>query len=241
MQTPLQSWRINERHYGNLQGLNKKETVAKFGAEQVHIWRRSYDIPPPLAGENYKNEINPDIKDYQNKNDFLGRIRTILRKNYKFFDEISKQLDYLKSQGLFGDLSPKQFQTYKQALNLLFNNKQLSNTEKDLLDQENEYLLVRGESLKSTLDRVIKWLRIEYILWQENSKILIVAHGNSLRAMVKLLEKISNDKITKLNIPTGSPIFYDLKGLKVEKKEYGESEEVLKERAKKVAEQTGKK
>ena len=241
MLKPIQSWRLNERHYGNLQGLNKKETVAKFGAEQVHIWRRSYDIPPPLADENYKNSINSDIENYISQGEgLLGRIQKGLIQNYKYFDEISNQLVYLKKKGLFSDLTPTQFQEYKQALNLLFNKKDLSENYRAVLDQENEYLQVRGESLKDTLNRVIKWLRLEYLTWRDDHKILVVAHGNSLRAMVKLLDQLSNEKITKLNIPTGSPIFYDLAGLEVVNKEHGESEEVLKARAKKVAEQTGK-
>ena len=207
----------------------------------MHIWRRSYDIPPPLADKNYKNEINSDIANYISQGDgLLGRIQKALMKNYKYFDQISEQVEYLKKKGLFSDLTPTQFQEYKQALNLLFNKKTLSENHEALLNQENEYLQVRGESLKDTLNRVIKWLRLEYLTWRYDHKILIVAHGNSLRAMVKLLEKISNEKITKLNIPTGSPIFYNLEGLEVTQKEHGESEEVLKARAKKVAEQTGK-
>lgn len=204
-------------------------------------WRRSYDTPPPFADESKVNEINGAIKSYlEQGNGIIGRVKAIIRQNYKHFDEISSQLEYLKTKGLFDDLSPTEFQRYKQALNLLFNDKILTKAQEDILDQENEYLKVRGESLKMTLDRVKKWLRIEYILWKNGSKVLIVAHGNSLRGMVKLLENISNEKITKLNIPTGSPIFYKLSGLDVEKKEYGVSEEEMKLRAKKVAEQTGK-
>ena len=64
MQNPQKSWRLNERHYGSLQGLNKQETVEKYGKEQVLIWRRSYDVPPPKAEENIVNEINEDIQNY---------------------------------------------------------------------------------------------------------------------------------------------------------------------------------
>lgn len=241
MKTPLKSWRINERHYGNLQGLNKKETVEKFGKEQVHIWRRSYDVPPPLAEEDYVNDINQQIEEYQKEEgDFLTRIQNKLCENYKKFNSISNQLRYLKKKGLFEDLNPEEFKTFKSGLKNLFLKKDLTNEERELLNQDHEYLKVRGESLKDTLNRVIKWLRLEYLTWKSGECVLIVAHGNSLRAMVKLLDQMTKEAVLKLNIPTGSPIFYDLKGLDVQKKDFGESEEVLKARAQKVAEQTGK-
>ena len=135
------NWRLNERHYGALQGLIKVETAQKYGEEQVLLWRRSYDIPPPKLELNDKRHPINDLK----------------------YHDINK--DQLPS----------------------------------------------GECLKDTLDRVIP-------LWDGNivpkiladHKILIVAHGNSLRAIVKILDKLSNEKIIGLNIPTGVPLVYEL-------------------------------
>jgi len=135
------SWRLNERHYGGLQGLDKAETVAKHGADQVKIWRRSYDIPPPPLDANDK-----------------GHPR---------FDPRYASVDV----------------------------RQLPST----------------ESLKTTLDRVIPfWTdRIAPAL-KSGKNVLIVAHGNSLRALVKMLDEISDADIVEFNIPTGVPIYYEL-------------------------------
>jgi bisphosphoglycerate-dependent phosphoglycerate mutase len=236
---PVKCWRLNERHYGNLEGLDKKETVEKYGKEQVLIWRRSYDIPPGMADESYVNEINKDINAYTNDGkDFCSNLQSALRQKYKDFSLISQQLDYLKSKDLFDDLSAEQYQSFKQALNDLFNQKDLSSEQEALVNRECEYLQVRGESLKMTLARVKKWLRLEYLLWDSDERVLIVAHGNSLRAMIKMLECISDKDITSLNIPTGSPILYSLSGLEVTKKEFAEDEEAVKKRAEAVANQT---
>ena len=134
----VKSWRLNERHYGALQGLNKAETAEKYGNEKVHIWRRSYDTLPPLMNEN---------------------------------DELSQINDrrYLK------DVVPM------------------------------------AENLKITLERVMP-------IWQDQiepdlragKNIIIAAHGNSLRALTKHLEGISDEDIMGLEIPTGSPIIYEL-------------------------------
>ena len=132
----IKDWRLNERHYGNLQGLNKADIAKKYGDEQLLIWRRSYDTPPPKM----------DINDRRHpKNDIL----------YKKID-------------------PKD--------------------------------LPSSESLKNTLERV-KPLWFNEILPQiKNGKnLMIVAHGNSLRAIVKMLKNISDQDIIKLNIPTGVP------------------------------------
>jgi 2,3-bisphosphoglycerate-dependent phosphoglycerate mutase len=137
----INSWRLNERHYGALQGLNKADTAAKYGEQQVHMWRRSYDIGPPSL------EIN-DSRHPGNE--------------------------------------PK----YRS----------LSNTE-----------LPATECLKDVVERFLP-------LWQEtiskalkkNKSILISAHGNSLRALVKYLDNINDEDISKLNIPTGIPLVYEL-------------------------------
>ena len=134
----VKSWRLNERHYGALQGLNKAETAEKYGDEKVHIWRRSYDTLPPLMNEN---------------------------------DELSQINDrrYLK------DVVPM------------------------------------AENLKITLERVMPiWQdQIEPDL-RDGKNIIIAAHGNSLRALTKQLEGISDEDIMGLEIPTGSPIIYEL-------------------------------
>lgn len=137
----LHSWRLNERHYGALQGLNKSETAAKFGADQVHIWRRSYNIVPPLLEPN--DPRNPERE-----------------ARYKYVDP--------------------------EALPL-------------------------GESLELTIKRVLPF-------WQDHiapallddKTVLVAAHGNSLRALVKYLDKISDEDIVRLEIPTGIPQVYEL-------------------------------
>ena len=131
------SWRLNERHYGGLQGLNKQETIQKFGEAQVQLWRRSYHVKPP-------------------KSDY-----------FNFQDEKYKLVDRLD--------------------------------------------LPRCESLEDTVSRCIPYLRdcIEpEILKKKN--ILIVAHGNSLRALIKYLEGLSDQEIMKIEIPTGKPLVYIL-------------------------------
>jgi len=133
------SWRLNERHYGALQGLNKEETAKKYGDAQVKIWRRSYDTLPPALDP--ASEMNP------------------------------------KHDPRYHDVTP----------------------------------LPLGESLKVTIDRVMP-------LWNEeiaprlkrDENILIVAHGNSLRGLVKHIKKMSPEEVLELNIPTASPWFFEL-------------------------------
>ncbi|GBE04393.1 2,3-bisphosphoglycerate-dependent phosphoglycerate mutase [bacterium BMS3Abin10] len=135
------SWRLNERHYGVLQGLNKKAAAKKNGAEQVHIWRRSYDIHPPAL--------------------------TITDPRHPKFDP---RYAHLKEAGL-----------------------------------------PCTESLKDTLSRVLPyWNKVIVPRLKEDKKVLISAHGNSLRALVKYLDNISDEDIMELNIPTGIPLVYEL-------------------------------
>lgn len=137
----IKDWHLNERHYGALQGLNKAETAAKYGAEQVHQWRRSFDIAPPeLEADDPRNPAN--------------------QVQYKGVD-------------------PK-------ALPL-------------------------HESLKDTIARVVPYYN-EVIVPEikAGKKVLIAAHGNSLRALVKYLDNISDEDIAGLNIPTGVPLVYEL-------------------------------
>jgi 2,3-bisphosphoglycerate-dependent phosphoglycerate mutase len=130
------SWRLNERHYGALQGLNKEETAKKYGDDQVKIWRRSYDTPPPA--------LSPD-----------------------------------------SPMNPQKDAAYAH------------------LSSEAQPLF---ESLKSTIDRVIPFWNEEIAPPLKAGKnILIVAHGNSLRGLVKHVKGLSNAEILELNIPTGKP------------------------------------
>jgi 2,3-bisphosphoglycerate-dependent phosphoglycerate mutase len=142
MWVPVQrSWRLNERHYGALQGLNKQETAEKYGAEQVLAWRRSYDIPPP--------ELESDDP------------------RHPRYDPRYQELD------------PR--------------------------------LLPASESLKTTLQRTIPFWQDAIVPKIRNGKsVLIAAHGNSLRALVKYLDGISDQDIVGLNIPTGFPLVYEL-------------------------------
>ncbi|MDD4692455.1 2,3-diphosphoglycerate-dependent phosphoglycerate mutase, partial [Eubacterium aggregans] len=135
------AWELNERHYGALQGLNKAETAQIYGEDQVKIWRRSYDVKPPLL----------DIDDVR-----CPRIQ----EQYRNVQSIDLPL---------------------------------------------------GESLEDTIARVVPYY-CDVILpqMQEGKRIIIVAHGNSLRALVKYLDKMSPEEIVEVNIPTGIPLIYDL-------------------------------
>jgi 2,3-bisphosphoglycerate-dependent phosphoglycerate mutase len=135
------SWRLNERHYGALQGLDKAETAAKYGAEQVKIWRRSYDIPPP--------PLTPDDERYP------GRDRR------------------------YADLSPGE--------------------------------LPLAESLKDTVERFLPYWHGTIVPdIRAGKRVLIAAHGNSLRALIKHLDGVSDEEIVELNVPTGIPLVYEL-------------------------------
>ncbi len=135
------NWRLNERHYGALQGLNKAETAEKHGEDQVLVWRRSYDIPPPS-----------------------------LEKTDERY--------------------PGNFPAYKDV---------------------DEADLPTTESLKLTVDRFLPyWFDTIAPMIKTGKKVLIAAHGNSLRALVKYLDNVSEEDIIKLNIPTGVPLVYEL-------------------------------
>ena len=160
----VNSWQLNERHYGALQGLNKAEMAKKFGEEQVHVWRRSYDVPPPPLEEN--DERHP------------------------------------KFDPRYASLTPGE--------------------------------LPATESLMITLDRVLPyWHSILAPVIKSGKRVVIAAHGNSIRALVKYLDNISDEEITGLNIPTGLPLVYELnKDLKPTKSYYlGDPEEAAKKAA----------
>ena len=134
----VKDWRLNERHYGGLTGLNKAETAAKHGDEQVHIWRRSFDIPPPAMEDGSPYDLSADRR----------------------YEGIA-----------------------------------IPNT----------------ESLKDTIARVLPYWEAEIAPeLKAGKRVLISAHGNSLRALVKHLSAIPDDEITGLEIPTGQPIVYEL-------------------------------
>ena len=161
-------WRLNERHYGSLQGLNKSETAAKYGEEQVHVWRRSYDVPPPLLSED--DERHPK------------------------FNEKFKNID--------GELPA-------------------------------------GESLKNVIERLVPfWKDYFNNLKETPGNHLIVAHSNSLRAIVKILDQLSDKDIISVNIPTGVPLVYTFDtNFNVINKEYLIDEHKLKEKQEIVANQ----
>ena len=155
------SWRLNERHYGALQGLNKLETVQKYGQEQVLVWRRSYDVPPPAL---------------------------------------------TKDDERFPGNDPRY---------------------KDLKEKD----VPLTECLKDTVDRFLPyWHKAIVPTLKEGKRVIIVAHGNSLRALVKYLDDVSDQEIVNLNIPTGIPLIYELdQDLKPVKHYYlGDPEEIKK-------------
>lgn len=139
---PVQkSWRLNERHYGALQGLNKAETAEKHGMEQTNIWRRSYDIPPP--------PLTADDERFPGKDP------------------------------RYASLSPAE--------------------------------LPLTECLKDTVERFLPyWHETIAPVVQSGQRVLIAAHGNSLRALAKYLDNVSDEEIVGLNIPTGIPLVYEL-------------------------------
>ncbi|MDH4198755.1 MAG: 2,3-diphosphoglycerate-dependent phosphoglycerate mutase [Spirochaetia bacterium] len=134
-------WRLNERHYGNLQGLNKSETASQYGEDQVFQWRRSFDYPPPAM------EVNDDR-------------------------------------------SPVKDERYSKV---------------------DKRLLPVGESLELTIERVLPfWADQIAPSILSGKKVIVAAHGNSLRALVKYLDNMSNDEIPLFNFPTGIPLVYEL-------------------------------
>ncbi len=165
----VRSWRLNERHYGALQGLNKAETAKKYGEEVVHQWRRSYDVPPPA--------LTKDDPRY-----------------------------------------PGHDPRYKDV-------------------PEDELPLT--ECLKDTVNRFLPlWHDTIAPKIKEGKKVIIAAHGNSLRALVKYLDNISDEEIPGLNIPTGIPLVYELdEDLKPIKHYYLADEEKVKEAIQSVANQ----
>jgi 2,3-bisphosphoglycerate-dependent phosphoglycerate mutase len=139
--TVEKSWRLNERHYGALQGLNKSQTAAKYGEKQVHLWRRSYDFRPPALEDG---------------------------------DPRLPSLD-----AMYKDVDPA--------------------------------LLPRCECLKDVVERFLPYWQSDIVpVLRKGKRVLICAHGNSMRALVKYLDNIPDEQIAELNIPTGVPLIYEL-------------------------------
>jgi len=137
----IHDWRLNERHYGSLQGLNKAKLAEKYGEQQLKIWQRSFDVrPPALAGN------DPRFPGYDHR---------------------------------YRNIPPQQ--------------------------------LPKGESLKDTLERLLPaWNELIIPAIRKDKQVLIVAHGNILRALVKVLEEMSDEDIVNVDIPTGIPVIYEL-------------------------------
>ena len=169
----VRAWQLNERHYGALQGLNKAEMAEKFGADQVKLWRRSYDVPPPPL----------ELDDPR----------------YPGFDP------------RYADLTPAQ--------------------------------LPRSESLKDTVARMLPyWHSTLAPAVKSGQRVLVAAHGNSLRALVMYLDNISEQEIPELNIPTGIPLVYELDAdLKPLQHYYLGDAEAAKKAAEAVAKQAAQK
>ena len=166
------TWKLNERHYGDLQGKNKSEAAAKFGEDQVKIWRRSFDVKPPVLSDD---------------------------------DERSA-----KKQAMYRDVD--------------------------------SFFLPQNESLETTIERVVPFF-LETIMadMKAGKRVIIAAHGNSLRALVKYLDNLSNEEILGVNIPTGTPLVYEFDdNFKVVKHYYLGDQEALKAKMEAVANQ-GKK
>ncbi|MBQ7153905.1 MAG: 2,3-diphosphoglycerate-dependent phosphoglycerate mutase [Clostridia bacterium] len=169
----VKTWRLNERHYGALQGLNKSETAAKYGEEQVKVWRRSYDVKPPALEESDpRNPANQDV--YRN---------------------------------------------------------------------EDRKVLPLTESLETTVERAVPFF--EEVIKKDmlaGKRVVIAAHGNSLRALVKYFENMSKEEIIGVNIPTGVPLVYEFdEKFNVLKKYYLGDQEALAKKMDAVANQGKKK
>ncbi len=167
------SWRLNEKHYGMLQGLNKIEMAEKYGDEQVHLWRRSYDSPPPPLSEQ---------------------------------DERSPRMD-----PRYADVDPKD--------------------------------IPLTEALKDVVDRMLPyWEDTIAPALKEHKEVIVSAHGNSLRAVVKYLKNMSEEDILKFNIPTGIPYVFEFdEELNLQKDYFTGDEEEVRKAMEKVANQAKKK
>jgi 2,3-bisphosphoglycerate-dependent phosphoglycerate mutase len=164
------SWRLNERHYGALQGLNKAETASKHGEEKVSIWRRSYDVPPPA--------LTPDDPRHP------------------------------RNDPKYANLHPDD--------------------------------LPATESLKNTIERFLPYAQENIApAIRAGQRVLIAAHGNTLRALVKYADRLSDEEIIKVNIPTGVPLVYELSdGMKPIRSYYLGDQESVKKAAEAVADQS---
>lgn len=169
----VKTWKLNERHYGALQGLNKAETAEKYGEAQVKLWRRSYDVPPPALSAD--DERNP-----------------ALQEQYRGIDPA---------------------------------------------------LLPLTESLEDTVARAVPYFEQEIKpLMLQGKRVIIAAHGNSLRALIKVFENLSSEEITGVNVPTGVPLVYEFDAdFNVVSKKYLGDEATIAAKVNAVANQANKK
>jgi 2,3-bisphosphoglycerate-dependent phosphoglycerate mutase len=167
------SWRLNEKHYGTLQGLNKAEMAQEYGDEQVHIWRRSYDVPPPPLPEDDPRHPRFDPR--------------------------------------YSDLKPSE--------------------------------IPATEALKDTVERIVPYWKKEISKsLKEHKQVVVAAHGNSLRGIVKFLKNISDEDIPGLNLPTGIPYVFEFdENMKLVKDYFLGDPEVIKKLMEEVANQGKKK
>jgi len=167
------SWRLNERHYGDLQGLNKAAMVDRFGMEQVMLWRRSYDVPPPALNTNDDRSPAKDPR--------------------------------------YADLDPKD--------------------------------IPMAECLKDTVARVLPyWHETIVPAIKSGKRVLVAAHGNSMRALIKYLDNMPEDEIVGLNVPTGIPLVYEFNDdMTPIRHYYLGDQEAINQAVQKVADQTKKK
>ncbi len=166
----IEDWRLNERHYGSLQGLNKNDMAKKYGKKQVLMWRRSYDTSPPTLANNHETHPNNDYK-------YSGLNKTFLPSSESLHDVVRRLLPF--------------------------------------------------------------WNNILLKKLKEKQKILIVAHGNSLRALYKIINDISKNEILKFNIPTGIPLVFSFdKNLKPLNNRFIGNQELIKQKIHEVKNQT---
>lgn len=149
---------------------------------------------------------------------FQIRLKKLLNFHYKNFGEIEMVLEYLLDNSLFEDMSKSEFLNFKSVFEDFYKGKELTKKEQNILCLENEYFNVNTESLEDTEKRVLKWLRIEYLFWKHEEYQLVIGHSNSLRGLVKFLEKINDKDIENLSIPTGKPILFELNGFQLNQK-----------------------
>jgi 2,3-bisphosphoglycerate-dependent phosphoglycerate mutase len=142
-------------------------------------------------------------------------LRAKLQQNFGDFAEVEEQLEFLRDNDLFQEMSQKKFDMFKSSLRLLHEGIPLTSPQEKSVCSESEFFEVRSESLADTEQRVLKWLRMEYLFWNMGETVLVVSHSNTLRGLLKFLLCIEDSLIPDLHIPTGTPLLVDIQGLSV--------------------------